>query len=343
MNKSKAILFLGDVVPFKPVKFRNIYNVVINLECPIVKNANPEVGKINLSVEENYLKNIFGTNLLCASLGNNHILDYGNDGLESTLSELGKSGIKWFGIESDPNENFQPLIIEFGKIKIAFISAVCSSTSPIIELDNGIHLNLLNIDRISDRIEELKHLVQKIILYVHWGVEESSYPAAKDIIIARTLIDAGVDIIIGSHAHAPQPIEKYKNGIIAYSLGNFLMPAMKSIPSYFDVNGVPLSTYFKSLMIWNRISWGLVINLENMTFEVKKYVFLLNRIFELSFTTLDKYIKLDENIFDASYESKLEKHLEKRYLFHKMRNFIYRPYLPQKLKKYYENWSFIKF
>ena len=125
---------------------------------------------------------------------------------------------------------------------------MCQSTSPVIELDNDIYLSLLNLDKLVNGIKEARKSVQKIVIYIHWGIEESSYPSKDDVLIARKLIQSGADIIIGSHAHAPQSIEKYKNGIIAYNLGNFLMPELKNVPTYYNDKGIPLSTYNKNLM-----------------------------------------------------------------------------------------------
>lgn len=333
MNKENSVLFLGDVVPFKPFRFKNNIKTVFNLECPITREGRPMQGKIILSVKENYLRNIFNDSLLCLCLGNNHILDYGKKGLESTLRELGKINTKWFGLNSGNQDNCTPLIIKLNKTEIAFFSVVCQSTSAIFEIENEIYLSRLNVDKIVKRIAEIRDSVQRIVIYIHWGIEESSYPSKEDILIARKLIEAGADIIIGSHAHAPQSIEKYKNGIIAYNLGNFLMPKMKNIPTYYNEKGIPLSSYTKNLMLWNRISWGLIIDMESMEYNIKKYIFLFNRIIELPFTPLDKYIRFNQDAFNASYESILIKHLKKRSLSRKIRDFIYQPHVPKKLKR----------
>ncbi len=342
MNKCNSILFLGDVIPFKPFKFRNDYKTVINLESPIIHDGVPVSGKINLRVESNYLKNIFKTNLFCVSLGNNHILDFGTEGLLSTIKELQDSGINHFGlIDNFDNEKITPEIYEFNNLKLAFISVVCESTTPLLEVDNMTHLSLLNFDNIAGIVSEIRSRVHRIVLYIHWGIEESSYPAPQDILMARRLIDAGVDIIIGSHAHAPQPVEKYKNGIIAYNLGNFIMPEFKKIPSYFNESGIAGSFYSKKLMLWNRISWGLIVDMKSMEFKIKKYLFLTDRIFELAITPFDKYIKLKNNSIDQSYESVLNMHLKRRAFRRKILDFLYRPYIPHKLLGH-ENRSFIK-
>ncbi|SHJ12521.1 capsule synthesis protein PGA_cap [Tangfeifania diversioriginum] len=332
MDEKESILFLGDVVPHKLFKFINHYPTVINLECPITMVGNPVPGKINLNASENHLNTIFNGKLISVSLGNNHILDYGKKGLESTLNELEKYRISWFGLNLKAEDNYQPLILEINQNKFAFLSAVCPSTSPVIDIENGIHLDTLDIKELIDSIIELRKSVNRIVIYIHWGAEESSYPLKEEIVKARKLIDAGADIIIGTHAHAPQPIEKYKNGIIAYNLGNFIMPALKNIPTYYDERGNPQSSYNKNLMLWNRISWGALIDMNSMEFKVKKYIFIFDRVFELPFTPLDKYIQLRQNLDHDKYEQIIQKHLKKRKIYRRIRDYINNPHIPNLVK-----------
>lgn len=333
IKKENSILFLGDVVPYKPFKFKNTFKTVFNLECPITSVGNPIVNKINLRVNKNYLNDIFEERLLCLCISNNHILDYGKEGLDSTLTELAKIKTQQFGLNSDPEDKYTPLIYKFNTIKIAFFAVVCKSTTPVVELNNKTYLDLLNPDKLIEGILKVRNTVQKIIIYIHWGVEESSYPTAEDVLLARKFVDVGADIIIGCHAHAPQSIERYNHGIIAYNLGNFLMPKIKNMPSYFNERGAPLSSFSKSSMLWNRVSWGLIVNVESMEYQIKKYTFFFNRIIELPFTPLDKYIKLNQNVFSSSYEALLKGHLKRRAFYRKIIDFIHRPYIPQRIKK----------
>ena len=131
MSEGKEeLLFLGDVVPHKPVRFNNKHRVVINLECPIVIDESPPAqGKINLSVSHNYLSDIFESNLEIVCLANNHIFDFGIKGLDSTISQLARNGIKWFGIERNTSKRLTPFVFETNDIKVALIAAICSSTS----------------------------------------------------------------------------------------------------------------------------------------------------------------------------------------------------------------------
>jgi hypothetical protein len=333
MNKNKTLLFLGDVVPYKQFKFRNDLKTVFNLECPIIKEGNPEEGKINLKVQENYLGDIFGNNLFCVNIGNNHILDYGWEGLYSTLNELDGLKTPYFGLNGSDEFRNDPLIAKFGDISIAFISAVCTSTSPILKTDGSARLSELDTDALITEIARIRPSADRIVVYLHWGREESSYPEPEDIETARRLIDNGADIVVGSHAHAPQPIERYNNGVIAYNLGNFIMPGLRNVPTYFANNGEPQSTYNKSTMPWNRISWGLAIDMGSLEYSVKKYMFVNNRVIKLLITPFDRYLRLSNSVIVNISSDQIKKHLKRRALYRRILDFIYNPHVPDKIKK----------
>jgi poly-gamma-glutamate synthesis protein (capsule biosynthesis protein) len=330
MNKEKSILFLGDVAPYGPYKFNDDSKTVINLECTLTNKGIPAIGKIILGAKENYLESMFNSRLLCVNLANNHILDYGKNGLDSTVGELEKMGVSYFGLNNKNDNN--PFFTEFNKIKIAFISAVCETTSPILKHDEINYISPLDDDLIR-KVQSARMVADRVVVYVHLGEEQSSYPTRKDILFARRIIDEGADIVIGSHAHAPQAIEKYKEGIIAHNLGNFIMPELKNIPSYFDESGNPRSVFTSRLMLWNRISWGIMINMQTMEFRIRKFIFTSSRVIELPFTPLDRFLKLPGNFQDDSYEIKIKKHKKRRKLQRRITDFIFHPYIPQKFKR----------
>jgi poly-gamma-glutamate synthesis protein (capsule biosynthesis protein) len=329
MNIENSILFLGDVAPYRPYSFTNKINTVINLECPITTKGKPATGKIILGARENYLPEIFGSRLLCASLCNNHILDHGVEGLLSTISELEKSGIRYFGLNSIESNN--PLMLNFNDQKIAFIAAVCLTTDPVLDSDGANYLSPLDSDMVIQKISSVRNIADRIVVYLHFGAEESSLPSGKDIQVARDLIDGGADIVIGSHAHCPQPIEKYRNGVIAYNLGNFLMPEMKGIPSYFDDNGKPGIFFNSRTMPWNRVSWGLMIDMASLETRIKKFMFTKNRIIELPFTPYDRFLRLPGGI-SVDYDKKVESHQKARRYQRRLIDFINKPHVPQILK-----------
>jgi len=324
---------LGDVVPYKHFKFRNDLKTVINLECPILKEGNPEEGKINLKVQENYLGDIFGDNLFCVNIGNNHILDYGLEGLHSTINELNGLKTHYFGLNDSVEFKNDPLIATFGDISIGFISAVCISTSPILKTSGTARLSELDSDVLVAEIARLRQSVNRIVVYLHWGREESSYPEAEEIETARRLIDNGADVVVGSHAHAPQAIERYNKGIIAYNLGNFIMPALKNVPTYFANSGEPQSTFNKRTMPWNRISWGLAIDMGSLDYSVRKYMFVYNRVVKLLITPFDRYLRLSNSMTENIGSDQISRHLKGRALYRRLMEFIFNPHVPNKIKR----------
>ncbi|MGE5406716.1 MAG: CapA family protein [Methanosarcina sp.] len=322
MNEATSLLFLGDVVPYKPFRFRNNLKTVINLECPITRKGKPISGKVNISVAENHLKKIFGQNLLAVNLGNNHIMDYGLQGLFSTLKEIDETGTDYFGINFPDNESHNPLVVDFRGRKIAFLSIISESTSPLVEFDDFNYLTISDQCEVLRKVNAAKKQADRIVVYMHWGTADSSYPNRENIIEARNLIDAGVDIVVGTHAHAPQAVEKYKKGLIAYNLGNFIMPAFRNTPSFFDEDGNALSYYNKRLMLWNRISWGLEVDIETLRFSIKKFIFIADRIVELRNTPMDKYLELHPEAMNDNYIKIVRKHLKTRSLYRRVRDFM---------------------
>ena len=76
--------------------------------------------------------------------------------------------------------------------------------------------------RIRNEIEEMKNKADIIIVSIHWGDEFIEYPSPAQMDLAHQIIDCGANIILGHHPHILQGVEKYGEGIIAYSLGNFI-------------------------------------------------------------------------------------------------------------------------
>lgn len=168
----------------------------------------------------NYLKNI---NLSVACLANNHVYDHLEDGFNKTLTILQQHQIKTVGASLNKIAYKLPLIIEDKGIKIAILNYVTKDTNPNPPANTKINLNYFEKEKVILDIQKLKGNVNHIVLSLHWGgrVEGGMYPDWNQPKMARDLIDAGADLIIGHHSHTIQPFEVYKDKYIFYSLGNF--------------------------------------------------------------------------------------------------------------------------
>ncbi|MFA6427418.1 MAG: CapA family protein [Candidatus Magasanikbacteria bacterium] len=142
------------------------------------------------------------------SYANNHANNFGKEGLAQSRNYMDESGLTYFG---DPNNDVGHLstVIEKNGIRFGFV---------------GFH-ELVGFG-FSDVIEEVKNLdttTDIVIVYPHWGYEYvTANPSKAQKQEGHSLIDAGADIVIGTHPHVIQPIEIYKDKLIFYSLGNFI-------------------------------------------------------------------------------------------------------------------------
>lgn len=195
---------------------------VVNLEAPaIMATTRPVKTKgVLLNTTPGILKTFLDQNsIACVSLANNHIFDYGIEGVRTTISILEQCGIPFSGA-GYLKTHLEPAWFRFENEDIAMLSYVHSATNPF--LGENLYLNLYSSDEISDKIKELKSLTNNIIVSVHWGTDYSNYPESWQVADARRFIECGASMVVGHHAHTIQPFEKYKNGFIFYNLGSLI-------------------------------------------------------------------------------------------------------------------------
>lgn len=179
---------------------QNDFNLA-NLESPIVTNCPTlNTGTFTFCGDPLFISPLV-SNRFVLNLANNHILNFGVDGLSQTHQFLSQNNITYTPDFSTKTING----ITFGFLGYDFI------TSP-----------LLNPQTIINDIKIHKPTVDWLVVSIHWGNEYLPEPEKWRIDLAHLLVDAGADIIHGHHPHVFQPIEIYKNKPIYYSLGNFI-------------------------------------------------------------------------------------------------------------------------
>lgn len=231
------VILLGDlaftgIISTQPDKNRERYQnvstllhhadlVFANLEVPIKidESKNEFKNFIHFSYKEPTIDLLKMLNIGCVSLANNHIYDCSMSGVQATISTLDQLNIAHTGAGWLP-EHISPVIIKKNNETIAFIAYVDASTNPKTEQFPELLINYFDVEKVIEQIKELKEqTITKIICSIHWGVDYSFYPTPNQQNIARRLIDAGADVIMGHHPHTLQPFENYKDGVIFYSLG----------------------------------------------------------------------------------------------------------------------------
>lgn len=164
------------------------------------------------------------------ALANNHSLDYGTDALVDTCTALDGAGIKYAGAGPDMDRARQLQTMEVNGKTIGFLAAsrvypdpgwVAGSKKP--GMVSGYDPTIL-----LEEIKKAESACDYLVIYVHWGVERDEKPQEYQRTLGKQIIDAGADMVIGSHPHVLQGIEYYNGKPICYSLGNFIFGS--SIP-----------------------------------------------------------------------------------------------------------------
>ena len=224
----KGIDFLfEDVAPI----FHASDAVVINLECPITDTISPIHKKYIFRADSEWTSALSKNGVTHAALANNHSMDQGRRGLESTYYHLINSGITPLGYGENQTSACQPTLFSKKGIEVALFNSVLLPLENWVYLEDKPGVCQATIEDLCSEIRQLKikNSACYVLVVLHWGVEYQQEPTLQQRREARQLIDAGADGIIGHHPHVIQKEEIYKNKPIFYSLGNFIFD--QSTPS----------------------------------------------------------------------------------------------------------------
>lgn len=203
---------------------------IANLECAITDEAVDKADKEwTFALPTKYVKAIKDSGVQLLTLANNHILDFGVDALLNTIKVLDENDIFHIGAGKDIKEANKVYIKEIEGKRYAFIAAsavIPHETWKANENRAGV-ANGYDTFGICSNIYKLKKYVDKVIVYMHWGKELEIRSGELQQLIGRRLVDAGADLVVGTHAHVVQEIEYYNNVPIVYSLGNFVYGGTK--------------------------------------------------------------------------------------------------------------------
>lgn len=219
--------FVADYLKKADILFGNLESVISDKEGEKFKKTGSV--QVYFKAKPEAIEGLVYADFDIVSVANNHALDYGRIAFEDSLKRLKDAGIEYIGGGFNEKEVFSVKIQEIKGTKIGFLSYTYPRFDgqyipwKATENKSGVAvIEIKEIEKIKKDIREAKKKVDILIISLHWGKEYILEPEPEKISLARSFIDAGADLIIGHHPHTLQPIEKYKNGWIAYSLGNFV-------------------------------------------------------------------------------------------------------------------------
>lgn len=203
-----------------------------NLETTFAGKDIGYTGYPTFNTPEQLAQNLADLGLDVVSTANNHSLDKRYSGLVSTLDELDKVGLSHTGTYRSKEEQDTILIKDINGIKFAFLSFTYGTNGIPVPSGKEYCVNLIDETLILDQISKAKALNPDIIcVNMHWGDEYKLKQNSTQEKLADLLFKNGVDIILGSHPHVLEPMEKRtvtldngttKDGFVIYSLGNFM-------------------------------------------------------------------------------------------------------------------------
>ena len=243
-EKAITMIFVGDIMldrgveyviqqhndwkwPFLKVvdELRKADILFGNLES-VISDKGTKVGSIySFRAEPETIEGLTFARFDVLSLANNHAFDYTVEALKDTFVRLKIAGIDFVGADLNEDGAFSTTVKQIKETKIAFLAYTnlgpygwrAGSNNPgIAWIDENDFL------KIKEDIKNAKQESDVLIVSLHAGIEYETEPNQFQKDFSKMAIDAGADLVIGHHPHAVQSYEKYKNGWIFYSLGNFV-------------------------------------------------------------------------------------------------------------------------
>lgn len=171
-----------------------------------------------------------GFNILTTA--NNHSLDRGEKGVLKTLENVKKRGLIPVGTAPNAKEAESIVMVEKNEISMAILAYTYGTNGIPIPKGKNYLVNLINVDQIKQDIAKARQLGADVItVALHFGTEYQRQPNTEQKALVKTLVNAGADIILGSHPHVVQPYQifertteqgKAKQAVVIYSMGNFI-------------------------------------------------------------------------------------------------------------------------
>lgn len=196
-----------------------------NLECVLLDNASDyekNDKEIHINAETKTANVLKENGFTLVSLANNHLADFKAKGVVNTLDTLDKVGLKHVGAGRNLTEAAEYDIQEINGVKIATIAVSDIIPKDFAARDSKAGILTTKTLKYYQAVKDASEKADLVIANIHWGVEYGMTETETQQQLARNLINWGVDVVIGSHPHVLQPVEKYGDGIIFYSMGNFV-------------------------------------------------------------------------------------------------------------------------
>lgn len=215
-----------ELLPMNPFSqeitelFHSTTYVIVNLEAPLtIRGKAIDKTGPNLRLSPEYAQILKDSGVNCVSLANNHIGDYGEDGVLDTIRYCKEAGLDIVGAGINLGEASKPLIADIDGHQVAILN-YCEREFGIATISQAGANPYDTIDAVRS-IRDLRSSYEKIVVIYHGGLEHLHYPTISMVKNFRFLVENGADAVFSHHTHAYSGYEYYNGKFIQYGLGNF--------------------------------------------------------------------------------------------------------------------------
>jgi poly-gamma-glutamate synthesis protein (capsule biosynthesis protein) len=249
---------------------------IINLETSITRSEDFAPKGINYRVSPENASCLSAASIDCCVLANNHVLDWGREGLIDTLRTLKRLGIKPAGAGADASEAQAPAVLDVaGKVRVLIFAFACPMSGvpsswaarPAAAGINLLHeLSPASAARVGKQIDGVRRPGDIIVVSLHWGANWG-YDTNDQRSFAHALIDrAGVSVVHGHSSHHAKAIEVYRDRLILYGCGDFLND-YEGVPGYEHYRSDLALMYFADIAVED----GALRALEMSALQIRKF------------------------------------------------------------------------
>ena len=193
---------------------------IVNLECPLTTQGEPRDKDYLIRAHPLWAQSLVSGGIDVVNLANNHALDFGLPGLEETTQTLRDLGIEAVGAGVTSEAAHRPAVFDLGGVRVAFLGYAAARWNGSVDVPATDRLAWARRGDIQADVKAVRDQADLIVVLLHAGTEYARSPSADQTAAAHAAIDAGADLIVGHHPHVTQTVERYRQGLIVYSLGD---------------------------------------------------------------------------------------------------------------------------
>ena len=197
-----------------------------NLEDPLYRCSAPRRKRNLLGAPPESVTALNYLGFTALNLGNNHVADQGAEGIRKTREVLQSNGIAPFGAGENLETARRPAFAQAKNLSFAFLGYAVQDQDVGAEAatDSREGCVPLSLERIEHDIAAARGEATHVVVSLHWGYQYDRFPDPGQMATAHKIIDLGALMVYGHHPHVLQGMERYRHGLILYSLGNFFFP-----------------------------------------------------------------------------------------------------------------------